>query len=224
MSKRALILVEGQTEERFVKDVVAPAFFDRELFFDATILVTKRVKAGPNFKGGVTNFAKFKNDVQRLLNSAGGALVTTMLDYYRLPLDFPGMSSRPPNGTPLQRVIHVEKAIAEHFGTPRNFLPFLALHEFEAWLFASPTELPSVMTEPQKQPQFEAIRAGVRTPEEINERPQLAPSKRIESMFPAYKKTLHGPTTARRIGLDRIRAECPHFSTWMGRLEVFAGA
>ena len=224
MSKRALILVEGQTEERFVKDVLGPVFFDRELFFHVTILVTKRVKAGPNFKGGVTNFAKFNNDAQRLLNSAGGALVTTMLDYYRLPLDFPGMSSRPPNGTPLQRVTHVETAIAEHFGTPRNFLPFLALHEFEAWLFSSPTELPRVMTEPQKQPQFQAIRAGVRTPEEINERPLFAPSKRIETLFPAYKKTLHGPTTAGRIGLVRIRAECPHFNGWMNRLEAFAAA
>lgn len=224
MSKRALILVEGQTEERFVKDVLGPTFFNRELFFHATILVTKRVKAGANFKGGVTNFARFNNDTQRLLNSAGGALVTTMLDYYRLPPDFPGMSSRPPNGTPLQRVTHVERAIAQHFGTPRNFLPFLALHEFEAWLFASPTELPRVMTEPHKQPQFQAIREGVGTPEEINERPQFAPSKRIEEIFPAYKKTLHGPTTAGRIGLERIRAECPHFDAWVKRLEVFAAA
>ncbi|MCX6924116.1 MAG: DUF4276 family protein [Verrucomicrobia bacterium] len=224
MSKRVLILVEGQTEERFVKDVLGPAFFDRELFFQATILVTKRVKAGPNFKGGVTSFAKFKNDAQRLLNSAGGALLTTMLDYYRLPLDFPGMKSRSPNWTPLERVAHVEMAIAHHFGTPRNFLPFLALHEFETWLFASPTELRRVMTEPQKQPQFEAIRAGVGTPEEINERPQFAPSKRIETIFPAYKKTLHGPTTAGRIGLERIRAECPHFDGWIKRLEAFAAA
>jgi hypothetical protein len=224
MSKRVLILVEGQTEERFVKDVLGPAFFARELFFQPTILVTKRVKAGPNFKGGVTSFAKFKNDAQRLLNTAAGALVTTMLDYYRLPLDFPGMNSRVPNWPPLRRVIHVEKEIAHRFGTPPNFLPFLVLHEFEAWLFSSPTELPRVMTEPEKQPQFEAIRASVATPEEINERPQFAPSKRIETIFPAYKKTLHGPTTAGRIGLERIRAECPHFDAWMKRLEAFAAA
>ncbi len=222
MSKRVLILVEGQTEERFVKDVLGPFFWDKGLFFQATILVTKRVKAGPNFKGGVTGFAKFRNDTQRLLNSAGEALVTTMLDYYRLPTDFPGMNSRPVNGTPLQRVQHVEAAIAQSFSTPPNFVPFLALHEFEAWLFASPTELPRMMTDNRKQPQFAAIRAGVATPEEINERPQYAPSKQIEALFPAYKKTLHGPTTAARIGLDRIRAECPHFHGWMTRLEAFA--
>ena len=224
MSKRVLILVEGQTEERFVKDVLGPFFWNKDLFFHATILVTKKVKEGPNFKGGVTNFAKFRNDAQRLLNGAASALVTTMLDYYRLPADFPGMDSRPVNGTPHQRVQHVEAAIMQSFNSPPNFLPFLALHEFEAWLFASPTELPRVMTENRKQPQFAAIRAGVATPEEINERPQYAPSKQIASLFPAYKKTLHGPTTASRIGLERIRAECPHFHDWMGKLEAFAAS
>lgn len=224
MSKRVLILVEGQTEERFVKDVLGPAFFGQELFFHPTLLVTKRVKDGPNFKGGVTGFAQFINDAQRLLNSRGGALVTTLLDYYRLPGDFPGMSSRPKNGSPTQRVLHVEAAIHTHFGSPKNFLPFLALHEFEAWLFSSPTELPRVMTATSKQTDFAAIRASVRSPEEINERPDHAPSKRIEALFPAYKKTLHGPVAAGRIGLNTIRSECPHFDDWMKRLEAFATA
>jgi hypothetical protein len=224
MSKRVLILVEGQTEERFVKDVLGPAFWEKKLFFQATILVTKRVKAGPNFKGGVTNFARFEKDTRRLLASASEGLVTTMLDFYRLPLDFPGMRSLAPNWVPLRRVIHVEKAIAWHFGSPKNLIPFLALHEFEAWLFSSPDELPRVMTESRKQPQFAAICNSVATPEEINERPQFAPSKRIEALFPAYKKTLHGPTTAARIGLDRIRARCPHFDGWIRKLEAFAAS
>jgi hypothetical protein len=220
MSIRVLILVEGQTEERFVKDVLGPHFYSQQLFLSPTILVTKRVKDGPNFKGGVTNFAKFKNDARRLLASAGGAFVTTLLDYYRLPSDFPGMDSRPQRGTPWQRVGHVETAIAQHFGSPPTFIPFLMLHEFEAWLFSSGEELPRVLHEPQKQPEFEAVRAGVATPEEINERPEFAPSKRIEAMFPAYRKTLHGPTTAGRIGLEKIRAECPHFNEWMSKLEM----
>jgi hypothetical protein len=145
----------------------------RRRFFHATLLVTKRAKAGPNLNGGVTNFARFKNDAQRLLYSAGGALVTTMLDYYRLPQDFPGMESRPVHGTPIQRVTHVENAIAQHFKTPQNFVPFLALHEFEAWLFCSSTELPRVLTETRKEEKFEAIRASVASPEDINERPSL---------------------------------------------------
>jgi hypothetical protein len=123
MSKRALILVEGQTEERFVKDVLAPAFFEKELFFSAIILVTKRVKDGPNFKGGVTSFAKFQRDAWRLLAGAGDALVTTMLDYYGLPADFPGMATRPARGATAERVEHVEAAIHQEFGAPRGFSP-----------------------------------------------------------------------------------------------------
>lgn len=219
--RRVLILVEGQTEERFVKEVLAPEFWSRGILIEATLLVTKRVKDGPNFKGGVTNFDKFRNDANRLLRSASGALVTTMLDYYRLPTDFPGMETRPLNGTPEERVCHVEAAVRERFGSPSNFLPFFSLHEFEAWLFCSCTELPKAMTEPAKQAAFASIIREFNTPEEINERPEYAPSKRIVDLFPAYQKTLHGPLTAGRIGLVAIRAKCPHFDKWLKALEAF---
>ena len=221
MSKRILILVEGPTEERFVKDVLQPAYSGRGIYFFPTILVTKRVKNGPNFKGGVTNFAKFKNDVNRLLNNPGGALVTTMLDYYALPKDFPGMSTRPVS-TAVERVRHVEDAIAFHFGRPFNFLPFFALHEFEAWLFSSPTELPKVMTERTKESAFTAIIREFSSPEEINEKPESAPSKRIKALFPAYRKPLHGPLAAQRIGLEHIRKSCRHFDDWLIKMEHYA--
>ena len=221
MSKRVLVLVEGQTEERFVKDVLQPAYSGRGIYFFPTLLVTKRVKNGPNFKGGITNFAKFKNDVNRLLNSAGDALVTTMLDYYALPKDFPGMSTRPVS-TAMERVRHVEDEIAVDFGRPLNFVPFLALHEFEAWLFSSPIELPKVMTERTKESAFTSIIREFSSPEEINEKPESAPSKRIKALFPAYRKTLHGPLTAQRIGLEHIRASCRHFDDWLMKLEHYA--
>jgi hypothetical protein len=217
--KRVLILVEGQTEERFVKSVLQPEFFAREFFFHPTLLVTKLVKDGPNFKGGVTNYAKFKNDVRRLLNGSGGALVTTMLDYYGLPPDFPGMNTRP-RGTPLSRVAHVEQRIREDFDEPKNFHPFLALHEFEAWLFSSKEELPKTMMD-SKGDDFAAIRDGVQTPEEIDEGPSTAPSKRIKAIYPDYRKALHRPLTAQRIGLQRIREECPHFAAWLSAVEAF---
>ena len=92
MSKRCLILVEVQTEERFVKDIVAPFFAPKRLFVIPTLLVTKRVKSGPNFKGGVTSFANFERELRLLLNDSDAACVTTLLDYYGLPEDFPGMS------------------------------------------------------------------------------------------------------------------------------------
>ncbi|HVR39833.1 MAG TPA: DUF4276 family protein, partial [Thermoanaerobaculia bacterium] len=180
--KRGLILVEGQTEERFVKDVLAPEFYPRDFYLVPTLLVTKRVKHDADFKGGVTTYQKFRKDVERLLHS-NVSVVTTLLDYYALPSDFPGMKTRPAK-SPRDRVLHVEQSIKHDLGSPSNFVPFLALHELEAWLFASPEELPRTMTQPKKQQAFQAICESVATPEEIDEGATTAPSKRILALFP----------------------------------------
>jgi hypothetical protein len=220
--KRALILVEGQTEERFVKQVLLDHLLSLNLSITPTLLTTKVVKSGSNFKGGVTSFDRFESDLRRLLGGAGGgALVTSMLDYYRLPNSFPGMNDRPAPVTLFARIEHVEQALFTHFNDVR-FLPFLALHEFEAWVFSCPSTLPEVMTEPKKQPLFAAVCNSVETPEQINESPGHNPAARIESIFPAYRKVLHGPTAAERIGLSLIRDQCAHFNEWLGRLEAFA--
>jgi len=170
----------------------------------------------------VTTYGKYKNDVRRLLGEAkGNSLVTTMIDYYGLPADFPGMGTRPV-GSPQDRVTHIENSIFEDCGSPKNLRPFLALHEFEAWLFASREELSRTMTQPDKRAAIAAIRDAFETPEDINEGPATAPSKRIKQVFPEYKKTLHGPLAAGRIGIAAIRAECAHFDRWVRELEVFA--
>ncbi len=220
MRNRVYVLVEGQTEEQFVNKILTPFFRDRGLFLIPTLLVTKRVKNGPNFKGGVTSFANYKKDLQKLLKGAGGDLVTTMIDYYGLPTDFPGMGNRP-TGSPKERVEHVEASLRNHFGDIQNFIPFFSLHEFEAMLFSSDDELPRVMTQMSKKPQFASIRERFPSPEAINERPDKAPSKRIRSLFPQYRKTLHGPLTADRIGLNLIRDNCSHFAWWLNELEQY---
>lgn len=218
--KRVLVLVEGWTEEAFVKRVLAPFLEPSGLYLTPVVLVTKRVKDGANFKGGVTNFAKFKNDLSKLLRDSG-ALVTTMLDYYALPMDFPGMPTRTTCGSARERARHVEQAIDHHFGNPGNLRAFLTLHEFETFLFADTGVLPDVVAAPERGAAFAAIRAGVQTPEDINDGLQSAPSKRIEALFPAYRKTVHGPNAAQRIGIERIRQECPHFAHWLADIEAF---
>lgn len=134
--KRVLILVEGQTEETFVRDVLAPHFITRNVALTPKILVTRRVKSGGHFKGGVVNYAQVKRELHLLLADTGAERITTMLDYYGLPEDFPGLAGRP-SGTCYQRVEHVERAFQADIAHPR-FLPYLALHEFEALLFTEP--------------------------------------------------------------------------------------
>lgn len=218
--KCVLVVVEGQTEERFVKDVLGPHFAPIGLHFRPTILVTRVVKDGPNFKGGLRSFQQFRDHVLRVLHGSGPALVTTMIDYYALPADFPGMATRPV-GSAVQRVQHVQAAVQQAFVGHTNFWPFIALHEFEAWLFSDGVTVPAMMSAPDKQPQFAAI-AAMLPPEEINEHPATAPSKRIAALFPGYRKVLHGPTAAERISLQVIRDRCPHFANWLTGLEWFA--
>lgn len=220
--KRALILVEGQTEERFVKDVLQEHFWTMDLAVNCTIISTKREISGGKSRGGLSGFGKFANDLKRLIyQSAGNALVTTMLDYYRLPNDFPGMTDRPA-GSARDRVRHVEQRIHQHFGSPLHFLSHLSLHEFESLLFCSPAEMSVTLTQPNLEARFAEIRASFATPEEINETPNQSPSKRIEAIAPFYRKTLHGPSTAKRIGLTTLRQECPHFNAWINSLEGYA--
>lgn len=219
--KRCLMLVEGQTEERFVKDVLCPVFEPRGVFLFPTILTTKVVKSGPNFKGGVTNYAKLRADLSKLLSDTS-AVVTTMIDYYGLPDDTPGMATRP-LAPAIHRVRHVEQSIFLDVGSPRHFMPFLALHEFEALLFADHEITAAVIPAREKALELLAMAGGL-APEDINENRETAPSKRLQKVFPSFKKTLHGPTAAKRIGLEAIRARCPHFDSWITRLEQFAAS
>jgi hypothetical protein len=221
--KRGLILVEGPTEERFVKDVLFSHFLALRLALTPTVIPTKRMFDGATFKGGISNFDQITKAMRLLLQGSGGALVTTMIDYYRLPSDVPGMADRPA-GTPEERVIHVEKKIAAQFGSPRNLHIYLALHEFEALLFAGPTEVAAVLESPRQVAELTAITRKYPNPEHINERPDQAPSCRLERIFTGYRKRLHGPNAAGRIGLERLRATCPHFDAWLKTIEAFAAA
>ena len=58
-------------------------------------------------------------------------------------------------------------------------------------------------------------------PEEIDEFPQTAPSKRIIKYLPEYEvqKAQVGPLIAAEIGLTKLRNNCPHFNSWIEKIE-----
>ena len=66
---------------------------------------------------------------------------------------------------------------------------------------------------------LQAIRDSCASPEEIDDSPHTAPSKRIQQILPEYQKPLHGTLAAREISLPAMRAECPVFRRWMERLD-----
>jgi hypothetical protein len=68
------------------------------------------------------------------------------------------------------------------------------------------------------------IREQFKTPEEINDGKETAPSKRILHLFKSYQKVTNGYQIAQEIGIDVIRNECPHFNEWqvnLGRLAIY---
>lgn len=57
--------------------------------------------------------------------------------FYGLPLDFPGFPEALGTGNAHAKVAALQERFAQEINHPR-FIPFLALHEFEAWLFSAP--------------------------------------------------------------------------------------
>ena len=55
--KRVLILVEGQTEETFVRDLLEPHLSRRGVFPVPILAKTKRTTSGQTFKGGIPSTA-----------------------------------------------------------------------------------------------------------------------------------------------------------------------
>ena len=218
MPKKVLVLVEGQTEEGFIKRVLGPYLYKKEIFLTPTIIKTKREVRGPDHKGGVNSYRQVKRDLLPLLNDTSANVVTTMIDYYALPSDFPGYEQRP-NSTCYARV----KFMEDQFSTDINqikFLPYLQLHEFEALVFASEGKLSTAFIDvPNKIKQVTTINEAFNSPEEINENPVSAPSKRLKSIFPEYQKTFHSQLILSQISIDDLRAKCTHFNAWLTKLE-----
>jgi hypothetical protein len=200
-----------------------PVLLPKGLFLAITVVKTRRVASGPDFKGGVARYGQVRGDLGRLLRDTNACVITTLFDYYGLPRDFPGMANRP-TGAARRRVEHVEAAWAAVVADAR-FVPHLVLHEFEAWVYADPSRLEPWMfnDDPKVIAAIAAIAAAHPTPEDIDEGPQTAPSKRLLDVFPAYQKVLHGPVAVDAIGIDRMRAVCPHFAQWLSRLEIAGG-
>lgn len=216
---KVLMLVEGQTEEAFVKNLLSAHLRDRSVTAIPVIVATKRLLTGDKKRGGFVPYSRLRAEALRLLNDSSAVCVTTMLDYYGLAPEFPGRE-KPAGRTALEKVNSVEQAWAADIGNPR-FLPYLALHEFEAMLFTEPAVIASSLGQSGLQPQLQGIRARFPTPEDINDHEETAPSRRLGKLFPGYNKPFYGELIAERIGIEKIRGECVHFASWLAQLEAF---
>jgi len=217
---RVHVVVEGQTEESFINNVLAPVLWPRQVYAIPIIL------GPPGHKGGNTNYARVRKDVVVLLKQDLTAYCTTMLDLYGLGQGFPGMPL-PPNLPNLEKVARIEQAVRadivaqvpDHRPDAR-FLPYLQLHEYEGLLFSDPGAFASGIGQPHLAQRFQNIRNAFPTPEDINDDPNTAPSKQVIGAHPAYRKVVDGTLAARAVGIAIMRQECPHFREWIEALEA----
>jgi len=210
---KILALVEGQTEERFVKDVLSPYLYSKNKLIIPKIINTKVVKSGPNCKGGWVSYVNAKKDLLRLLGDTSASLVTTLVDYYGLPQDFPTWNC---TGNCFDKVEAAEKAFSEDIQNSK-FLPYIQLHEFEGLLFSSPRVIADTLVNIDTR-SVQNIRNSVSSPEEINQGAETHPSKRLLRLFPQYNKPHYGTLISSRIGIEEIIDNCPHFKSWIEKL------
>lgn len=216
---RVLVVVEGSTEQTFVRNVLAP------YLAAAGVMVSPRILGRPGKKGGISGYIQARDEIISVLKEDTNRICTTMFDYYGMPESWPGRTDSR-NVPFLQKATLVETRLAESIGQAmggafrrERFIPYVQMHEFEALLFSQPSVLASVMRRPETAQDMQKIISEFDSPEMINDDVNNAPSKRLLRLYPPYNKPFHGNITAERIGLAAIRERCPHFNEWVSKLE-----
>jgi hypothetical protein len=220
---RLLLHVEGQTEETFVNELLG-----EHLVRSGYGIVSARLVGNPRMKrGGIRPWQGVKRDILRHLMEDRSAIAAIMVDFYGLPHDWPGRAEASDEASTSRKAEFVEAAlladITEEMGykfDARRFVPLVMMHEFEALLFSDPERFARAIGRTDLIQEFQAIRLRFECPEDINDSPVTAPSKRIENLFPGYEKPLSGVIAALEIGLQTMRSECPHFNEWLEHLEI----
>lgn len=223
-------IVEGQTEQAFIHDHLAKYLARRGITIWAS-LPGREVRSG-----GVRAWESVRGDVLRTLQERRGRVCTTMFDFYAMPNDWPGRAraSEMPQG---RKGDYVERALLDDLAAFAGedfrrdlFIPYVQMHEFEALLFTDVGAMGEVLgpiqgvEAPTLTALFQAVLDQAGPPETINDHWMTCPSRRITSIVPDYRKPSHGPLIADKIGLDVLRAACPHFGQWLGRLESLGTA
>lgn len=223
---RVLLLVEGPTERAIVNHVFAPALASRGVY------VYPRVVGKPGHKGG-NKFSAVRRELKALIVQEPVSTVTMFFDYYGLPNDWPGLANakrKRPEDAPGILESAIAAAVADDVGAafnPNRFIPYIQLHEIESLLFAGPGEMAEVFQRPELEGEFAKIVEACGGCELINDNPRTAPSKRIQNLFPGYRKgssvNAHAYRIIQHIGVETIRQKCPHFNNWFTRLEQLSG-
>lgn len=148
-----------------------------------------------------------------------------MIDFYRLPSDFPGFSDLKATQTHKEQASLLETEIKKDLEDTQkhqfdNFIPYIQLHEFEALVFASIKGI-DILFE-REEMDYKGLMNVIEehpNPEEINNHPATAPSMRLKKLIPGYNKVLHGIEIIKTMGMPELLEKCPRFKAWVESME-----
>ncbi len=169
---RMLVHVEGQTEEVFVNNVLAPHLCGVGYTSVSARLVGNARQR--RHRGGIRSWDAVRRDILTHLQSDQATFATTMVDYYGLPHTWPGReeAGRGARLSSRDRARTVERAIVLDIGMATGdtsrLVPHVVMHEFEGLLFSDPDRFARSLGRPDLVPEFRAIRQEFETPEDIN--------------------------------------------------------
>lgn len=229
--KRLHFMVEGPTEREFVDHVLGPHLLQYDKVCDARLLTTSRDWSGGIFyKGGIVSYGKLRYQLELAIKEdhSVDSFFTTMLDYYGLPGDFPGLIGLSGNAGPKSIVANVENQllfdVAKAFpalNVAAMFVPNIMCHEFETLLLSDCSKFANYYIgsgASLSTLSMQVLQIG--DPELVNSSPDKAPSKRILTAIPEYDKVTAGALIAIDIGLPLLRQKCARFNEWISRLEA----
>ena len=200
---RVAISVEGLTEERFIKMVMAPHLENLGIY--ATPLPLGR-------KGGDVSLPRIKKDLNQMANNFDN--VTTLYDFY----GFRGKTRGETKTSLEQKIMDCVASALRH-----KIIPYIQMYEFEGILFSSPEAMENNIYQNGLADWAKDILAQHgHDPEKINDSPHTAPSKRLLSRA-NYIKTVHGPDIAKETGLPLLRQKCAGFNEWLNKIEALQG-
>lgn len=221
---RLHIICEGQTEETFVNELL------RHHLLSFGVLPCAALIGKPGHKGGNVKTDRIVGDIKRRLLGDKTAYCTTFFDYYGLDAKFAGKGAADGKHGGPEKALIIENALMESVRSAtdanavRRFVPYIQMYEFEGLLFSDPDALSAGLCVPGHTAALWQIRNAFLTPEEINDSPVTAPSKRLLRIIPGYDKPVYGSLAALEIGLAPIRAACQRFDAWMSNLETLGAA
>jgi hypothetical protein len=212
---RVCIICEGPTEVNFVNRCLEPYLRPSGVRAYGTILSAKLRR----HSGGRVTVGRLAKKISLHYREADRG--TTLVDFYGFQ-DRGGRSRAELEADILAGAARVTMGYDARF-----VLPYVQMYEFEGLLFTDPQAFEWVEDgwNDNTKRRLEAVTQEFSSPEDIDDSRETAPSKRIERIFEGtYSKTEHGPLIAESIGMDVIRAKCPAFNEWVGKLQAWGGA